>query len=164
MKKQWDQFPFVLRRKILLTALAGLASLAVSLVIFTATTDHILLALGGIIFIASLVLSESLWSTAACGRYEVVEGVCTSDTAPALHRYRKVQLVDAQGAETTLLLSKASRFRIGSHYRFYFQTGSRPAVGNDYLDAALSTNSFLGYEELETTSSADENREQEPTE
>lgn len=35
MKKQWDQFPFVLRRKILLTALAGLASLAVSLVIFT---------------------------------------------------------------------------------------------------------------------------------
>ena len=122
MKKQWDQFPFVLRRKILLTALAGLASLAVSLVIFTATTDHILLALGGIIFIASLVLSGSLWSTAACGRYEVVEGVCTSDTAPALHRYRKVQLVDAQGAETTLLLSKASRFRIGSHYRFYFQT------------------------------------------
>ena len=91
MKKQWDQFPFVLRRKILLTALAGLASLAVSLVIFTATTDHILLALGGIIFIASLVLSGSLWSTAACGRYEVVEGVCTSDTAPALHRYRKAQ-------------------------------------------------------------------------
>ena len=159
MKKQWDQFPFVLRRKILLTALAGLASLAVSLVIFTATTDHILLALGGIIFIASLVLSGSLWSTAACGRYEVVEGVCTSVTAPALHRYRKVQLVDAQGAETTLLLSKASRFRIGSHYRFSFQTGSRPAVGNDYLDAALSTNSFLGYEELETTSSADENLE-----
>ena len=39
MKKQWDQFPFVLRRKILLTALAGLASLAVSLVIFAATTD-----------------------------------------------------------------------------------------------------------------------------
>ena len=159
MKKQWDQFPFVLRRKILLTALAGLASLAVSLVIFTATTDHILLALGGIIFIASLVLSGSLWSTAACGRYEVVEGVCTSVTAPALHRYRKVQLVDAQGAETTLLLSKASRVRIGSHYRFYFQTGSRPAVGYDYLDAALSTNSFLGYEELETTSSADENLE-----
>lgn len=47
----------------MLTALAGLASLAVSLVIFAATTDHILLALGGIIFIASLVLSGSLWNT-----------------------------------------------------------------------------------------------------
>lgn len=159
MKKQWNEFPFVLRRKILLTALAGLASLAVSLVIFAATTDHILLALGGIIFIASLVLSGSLWNTTARGRYEVVEGVCTGVTAPALHRYRKVQLVDAQGAEATLLLNKSSRFRIGSHYRFYFQTGSRPAVGNDYLDAALSTNSFLGYEELKTTSSADKNLE-----
>ena len=155
MKKQWDQFPFVLRRKILLTALAGLASLAVSLVIFAATTDHILLALSGIIFIASLVLSGSLWSTAARGRYEVVEGVCTGVTTPALHRYRKVQLVDAQGAETTLLLSKASRFQIGSHYRFYFQTGSRPAVGYDYLDAALSTNSFLGFEVLDDSTASD---------
>ena len=164
MKKQWDQFPFVLRRKILLTALAGLASLAVSLVIFAATTDHILLALGGIIFIASLVLSGSLWSTTARGRYEVVEGICTCVTTPVLHRYRKVQLVDAQGAEATLLLSKASRFRIGSHYRFYFQTGSRPAVGNDYQDAALSTNTYLGNEQLETTTSAHENREQQPTE
>lgn len=40
-------------------------------------------------------------------------------------------------------------------YRFYFQKGSRPAVGNDYLDAALSTNSFLGYEALEDTISLD---------
>ena len=81
-----------------------------------------------------------------------------------LHRYRKVQLMDDQGAETTLLLSKASRFRIGSRYRFYFQAGSRPAVGNNYLDAALSTNRFLGYEELGAASSADENLEQEPIE
>ena len=32
MKNQWSQFPFVLRRKILLTFLAGIASIAVSLV------------------------------------------------------------------------------------------------------------------------------------
>lgn len=156
MKKQWHQFPFVLQRKILLTVFAGLASLAVSFVIFIATADHILLALGGIIFIASLVLSGSLWSTIARGRYEVVEGVCTGVSTPMLHRYHIVHLVDDQGAEGTLLLSKASRFRIGSRYRFYFQKGSRPTVGNDYLDAALSTNNFLGYEELEDASSADE--------
>ena len=161
MKNQWSQFPFVLRRKILLTALAGLASLAVSLVIFTATADHILLVLGGIIFISSLVLGGSLWSTATRGRYEVVEGVCISISTPMLHCYRKIQLVDDQGAETTLLLNKTSRFRIGSRYRFYFQIGSRPAVGNDYLDAALSTNSFLGYEEVEHSPSTDKNGGQE---
>ena len=36
-----------------------------------------------------------------------------------------------------------------------FLTRPRPAVGNDYLDAALSTNSFLGYEVLEDTVSLD---------
>ena len=66
-----------------------------------------------------------------------------------LHRYRKIQLIDEQGAERTLLLSKTAKFQIGVRYRFYFQKGSRPAVGNDYLDAALSTNSFLGYEALD---------------
>ena len=50
MKNQWSQFPFVLRRKILLTFLAGIASIAVSLVIFTVTADRILLVLGGLIF------------------------------------------------------------------------------------------------------------------
>ena len=47
----------------------------------------------------------------------------------------------------TLLLSKSARLKIGAPYRFYFQKGARPAVGNEYLDAALSTNNFLGYEE-----------------
>lgn len=149
MKYQWSQFPFVLRRKILLTFLAGIASIAVSLVIFTVTADRILLVLGGFIFAASLVLGISLWRTAARGQYEVVEGICAGVSTPMLHRYRKIQLIDEQGAERTLLLSKTAKFQIGTRYRFYFQKGSRPAVGNDYLDAALSTNSFLGYEALD---------------
>ena len=148
MKNQWNQFPFVLRRKILLTFLAGLASIALSLIIFIITTDHILLVLGSIIFLASLVLVRSLWSTIARGQYEIVEGVCSSVISPVIRRYRKIQLIDGQGAERTLLLSKSAKFQIGALYRFYFQTGSRPVVGNDYLDAALSTNSFLGYEAL----------------
>lgn len=155
MKNQWSQFPFVLRRKILLTYLAGIASIAVSLVIFIATADHILLALGGIIFVASLVLGKSLWSIAARGQYEVVEGICTGVSTPMLRRYRKIHLMDELGTERTLLLSKTAKFQIGARYRFYFQKGSRPAIGNDYLDATLSTNNFLGYEALEDTVSLD---------
>ena len=41
MKYQWSQFPFVLRRKILLTFLAGIASIAVSLV--TVSYTHLTL-------------------------------------------------------------------------------------------------------------------------
>ena len=139
MKNQWNQFPFVLRRKILLTFLAGLASIALSL---------ILLVLGSIIFLASLVLVRSLWSTIARGQYEIVEGVCSSVVSPMMRQYRKIQLIDEQGAERTLLLSKSAKFQIGARYRFYFQSSNHPTVGNDYLDAALSTNSFLGYEAL----------------
>ena len=98
MKNQWSQFPFVLRRKILLTFLAGVASIAVSLVIFTVAADRILLVLGGFIFAASLVLGISLWNTAARGRYEVVEGICAGVSTPMLRRYRKIQLIDEQGA------------------------------------------------------------------
>ena len=65
-----------------------------------------------------------------------------------LRRYRKVHLIDSHGIEITLLLSKSALLKIGEPYRFYFQKGARPAVGNDYLDAALSTNSFLGYEAI----------------
>ena len=155
MKNQWSQMPFVLRRKILLTYLAGIASIAVSLVIFIATADHILLALGGIIFVASLVLGKSLWSIAARGQYEVVEGICTGVSTPMLRRYSKIQLMDELGTERTLLLSNTAKFQIGARYRFYFQKGSRPAIGNDYLDATLSTNNFLGYEALEDTVSLD---------
>ena len=153
MKNQLSQFPFVLRRKILLTFLAGIASIAVSLVIFTVAADRIL-----------LVLGSSLWRTAARGRYEVVEGICAGVSTPMLRRYRKIQLIDEQGAERTLLLSKTAKFQIGARYRFYFQKGSRPAVGNDYLDAALSTNSFLGYEALEDAASCAEDMEQTPHE
>lgn len=152
MKRPWNQYPFVLRRKILLTFLAGFASIAVSLVIFTVTADRILLALGGIICLSSLILSKSLWDTAALGRYEIIEGICTGVSTPMLRRCRKVHLADDQGVEFTLLLDKSVRFQTGARYRFYFHKGSRPSVGNDYLDAALSTHNFLGYELAESLS------------
>ena len=33
----------------------------------------------------------------------------------------KIQLIDEQGSERTLLLSKTAKFQIGARYRFYFQ-------------------------------------------
>ena len=128
MKNQWNQFPFVLRRKILLTFLAGLASIALSLIIFIITTDHILLVLGSIIFLASLVLVRSLWSTIARGQYEIVEGVCSSVVSPMMRQYRKIQLIDEQGAERTLLLSKSAKFQIGARYRFTFKAAATPLL------------------------------------
>lgn len=156
MKKRWSQYPSVLRQKILLTFLAGLSSVVISCVVYVVTADHILLALGGIVFLSSLVFCKNFWDAATLGQYEVIEGTCVSINTPVLRRYRKIKLIDHHGAEFTLLLNKAARFQIGGRYRFYFRKNSHLAVGNDYLNAALSTNNFLGYETLDSTVIPDE--------
>ena len=79
--------------------------------------------------------------------YDIVTGTCLGIIAVPFHRYRKILLLTDAGNETTLLLGKQHRIKPGTSYRFYFQRNGPAPLGNDYLDAILSTNLFLGYEE-----------------
>ena len=146
--ERWKQSPPVLQRKCLLTFLVGIISMVIGIVVYLSADDRILLIMSGVILCVSLIYCKNIFELAVHRRYEIVEGICTGISTPMLRRYRKIQLMDEKGAVSTLLLSKSGKFRIGSRYRFYFQKDNQPAIGNDYLDAALSTNSFLGYEEL----------------
>ena len=132
-----------------------------SLVIFLIANDRIILVLGGLLFICCVFRSKSIWTLISNDRYEMVAGVCSGVTSPPFRRYRKIHLLDGNGAEFTLLLDRNARFHIGTPYRFYFQKDARPLVGNPYLDASLSTNTFLGYEEIQVsdinTSKSEEN-------
>ena len=122
-----------------------------SLVIFLIANDRIILVLGGLLFICCVFRTRSIWTLISNDRYEMVEGVCSGVTSPPFRRYRKIHLLDGNGAEFTLLLDRNARFHIGTPYRFYFQKDARPLVGNPYLDASLSTNTFLGYEEIQVS-------------
>ena len=122
-----------------------------SLVIFLIANDRIILVLGGLLFICCVFRSRSIWTLISNDRYEMVEGVCSGVTSPPFRRYRKIHLLDGNGAKFTLLLDRNARFHIGTPYRFYFQKDARPLVGNPYLDASLSTNTFLGYEEIQVS-------------
>ena len=122
-----------------------------SLVIFLIANDRIILVLGGLLFICCVFRSKSIWTLISNDRYEMVEGVCSGVTSPPFRRYRKIHLLDGNGAEFTLLLARNARCHIGTPYRFYFQKDARPLVGNPYLDASLSTNTFLGYEEIQVS-------------
>lgn len=122
-----------------------------SLVIFLIANDRIILVLGGLLFICCVFRSKSIWTLISNDRYEMVEGVCSGVTSPPFRRYRKIHLLDGNGAEFTLLLDRNARFHIGTPYRFYFQKDARSLVGNPYLDASLSTNTFLGYEEIQVS-------------
>ena len=149
MEKQ-NTVPQVLRCKVIFTILTGFGIGMVAAIVFAVSKDRILLALGGILFLWCLLQGVMLWSRIMAGHYEIVTGVCTSVAQSALHRYKKVHLTLEDGKETTLLLGAQARVKPDKCYRFYFQSSSDPRLGNDYLDAALSTNIFLGYEETAT--------------
>ena len=41
-----------------------------------------------------------------------------------------------------------SKIQIGFRYRFYFKKTQRLTLGSEYFDSALSSDCFLGFEEL----------------
>lgn len=145
-----NTIPQVLRCKVIFTILTGFGIGMVAAIVFAVSKDSILFALGGILFLWCLLRGVMLWRRILAGHYEIVTGVCTSVTQSALQRYKKVHLTLEDGKETTLLLGVQTKVKPDTSYRFYFQNSSAPRLGNDYLDAALSTNVFLGYEESAT--------------
>lgn len=156
----WLSIPPILKRKFLLTLFAGIAAAVISIVIFLAADDRILLILGAFLLLCCTLRSRAIWKLIALKNYETTEGVCIGITSPAFRRYRRIHLMDGNGDEFTLLLDRNARFRIGMPYRFYFQKNTRPLMGNAYLDASLSASAFLGYEELPAPNSTESGMEQ----
>lgn len=146
MGKQ-NTVPPVLRCKVTYTVLTGIGFGMSAAIAFAVSKDLTLLILGGILFLWCVIRGGILWRSILSGHYETVTGVCTSVARPAFHRYKKVYLTLMDGNETTLLLGLQAKVKPDTCYRFYFQNSSVPRLGNDYLDAALSTNVFLGFEE-----------------
>ncbi|RFZ77652.1 hypothetical protein DS742_17515 [Lacrimispora amygdalina] len=157
---RWNESPPILKRKFLLTLLAGIGAVIVSLIFFIAAGDRILLMLGGILLVFCVFRSVSIWRLISNDNYETAEGVCTGITSPPFRRYRRIHLLDENGSEFTVLLDRSARLTIGTPYRFYFQKNARPLMGNAYLDASLSTNAFLGYEEIQTADSGSPEQEE----
>ena len=56
--------------------------------------------------------------------------------------------MDGDGNESTMLLGKQSKVKIGYRYRFYFKETQHISLGSEYLNSAISSDHFLGYEEL----------------
>lgn len=140
--------PRVLLHKLFITVLLGAGCLAVGAIYYIAVHDTIFLALSGVLFVGCICRSCSLYRMIASKNYCVTEGVCIGITPKPLRRYRNVRLMDAEGLETTLLLDKHTRVRIGCQYRIYFKQYQRPGFGSEYLDTALSGDCFLGIEDL----------------
>ena len=145
--EHWIHCPPLLQRKVLFTLLLGLGSISIAGVMFFLSRDHTLLILSIFILLGCIIRSINLFLIIIRNHYDTVIGTCTNICAIPFRRYRKIYLLDDAGNETVLLLEKQHPIKPGASYRFYFQRNGTAPLGNDYLDAMLSTNVFLGYEE-----------------
>lgn len=142
---KWINAPFTLRIKVVITLLTGIGSLILAAILFPVSHDRILIILSGMIFGFCLCRSIDILLLILRGSYEAITGTCTAVSPQPLRRYRKIALVDTHGAEIILLLGKQLKIKPGSCYCFYFRKTSFPRLGSEYLDAALATDLFLGY-------------------
>ena len=140
--------PEPLRRKLFLTVLLGLLCLLIGVAMFLFSKDTIMLFLSAAVCIFSFSRAWSIYNTVCKQEYEIVEGTCVGITPKPMRKYRKVRIIDDEGNESALLLGKQSKIQIGFRYRFYFKKTQRLTIGNEYFDSALSSDCFLGYEEL----------------
>lgn len=139
--------PAPLRNRLLLTALLGVVCLLIGLAMFLFAKDRVMLLLSAVVFIFSFYRAWSIYRVISRQEYEAVEGTCVGIVPKPLRKYRKIQIMDDEGNESTLLLGKHSKIKIGFRYRFYFKKTQRLTLGSEYFDSALSSDCFLGYEE-----------------
>lgn len=145
--------PPPLMRKLFLTILIGVLCLLVGAAMCIFAKDRIMLFLSGAVCVFSLAKAFSLYLVLSEKKYEIVEGTCVGIIPKPMRRFRKIRIMDDEGNESSLLLSKQSKIKIGARYRFYFKQTQRISLGSDYFDAAMSSDCFLGYEVLSNTES-----------
>ena len=140
--------PRVLFQKLLFTALIGVGCLIVGLAYYIFSKDNISLVLSSLVFAFSIFRIIGLYDIISNKKYDTVEGICIGIKPKRFSKYCTVKIIDGNGIETSLRLGKQTKLKIGFRYCFYFKQGERLSVGSEYLDAALSSDHFLGFEEL----------------
>lgn len=141
--------PAPIRNKLILTAVVGVVCLLIGIAMFLFAKDRMMLFLSMTVFFISLYRAWTLWQVINKAKYEIVEGTCVGIVPKPLRKYRKIRMMDDEGNESALLIGKQSKIKIGSRYRFYFKDTQRFTIGSEYFDSALSSDCFLGFEEIE---------------
>ena len=140
--------PLPIRRKLVLTCIIGIVCLLVGVAMFLLLKDRMMLFLSLAVCFFSFLKAFEFYRVIAGEEYEIVEGTCISVMPKPLRQYRKIKIMDDNGNESTMLLGKQSKVKIGYRYRFYFKETQRLTFGSEYLDSSMSSDCFLGYEEL----------------
>ena len=96
--------PLPLRRKLLLTALAGAAFFLVGLAAILFSLDTVTALLSGILAIGLAFKTAELYRLIIAGHYTTVDGTCIAITQTPFRKYRNIRIIDSQERERTLVL------------------------------------------------------------
>lgn len=140
--------PVPIKRRVFLTCIVGISCLLVGIAMCLFFKDRIMLFLSLAVCVLSVGKAVDYYRVIGGEEYEVVEGTCVAIMPKPLRKYRKIKIIDDNGNESTMLLGKQSKVKIGYRYRFYFKETQHLSLGSEYLDSAMSSDHFLGYEEL----------------
>lgn len=140
--------PAPLKRKLFLTCIVGTVCLLVGIAMFLFLKDRMMLFLSLAVCVFSAGKVIDFYRVITGEKYEIVEGTCVAVVPKPLRKYRKIKIMDDNGNESTMLLGKQSKVKIGYRYRFFFKETQHISLGSEYLDSAMSSDHFLGYEEL----------------
>lgn len=140
------QIPAPLYRKMLITALAGGGCMLFGLVYFIAARDSVLLLLSAALLVNCIWRAFSIYRIAAKEAYEVIEGTCVGVSTGLVGKLKTIRMMNDDGIETSLRLAKNCKFKIGDRYRLYFDNRNQFRTGSGFIDTALATGNFLGYE------------------
>ena len=146
--KKINEAPAPLKQKLIFTVIIGVFCLLIGIAMFLFLKDRMMLFLSLVVCLFSLVKSIDYYRVISGQEYEIVEGTCVAVVPKPMRKYRKIKILDDNGNESTMLLGKQSKVKIGYRYRFYFKETQRLSLGSEYLDSAMSSDCFLGYEEL----------------
>ena len=140
--------PAPLKKKMFLTGIVGIVCLLVGIAMFLLLKDRMMLFLSLAVCVLCIGKALGYYRLIGGEEYEIVEGTCIAIMPKPLRKYRKIKIMDDNGNESTMLLGKQSKVKIGYRYRFYFKETQHISLGSEYLDSAMSSDCFLGYEEL----------------
>lgn len=147
--------PLPLRRKLLLTALAGAAFFLVGLAAILFSLDTVTALLSGILAIGLAFKTAELYRLIIAGRYTTVDGTCIAITQTPLRKYRNIRIIDSQERERTLVLPRQDKIEVGCRYHFYFKSSAQVQTGSSFIDESLPTDGFLGLEAASDYSNID---------
>ncbi len=140
--------PVPLKRRLFSTCLIGFVCLLIGIAMMLLLKDRMMFFLSLAIFLLSIGKAIEFYFLIANKKYEVIEGTCVGIVPKPLRKYRKIKIMDDAGIESSMLLNKQTKVKIGYRYRFFFKETQHLSLGSEYLDSATLSDCFLGVEEL----------------